>query len=180
MARLRQAFRAGFRIRAGVAAKTERIDHRSPNFAEKISTVAGSFAAINSLPGRDRTMDALLFSRQARNAHRAGPSFRSALLLPERLFRWRGWNLRYATAALIAACRAVPDRKPPRPDRSHCGCQPACCRRVSRFARLSDGVSRSLGAAQTCDTGNYVSFDIRQNRPHPMKLHGSGRALPTL
>ena len=43
--------------------------------AEKVSTVAGQIAAINSLPEASRTGRALLFSRQSRHFLRAVPSF---------------------------------------------------------------------------------------------------------
>jgi hypothetical protein len=72
MAGLRQAFRAGLWVYAGVAVCAG-VSGEGEIFSEKISTVAGLIRATKPLPDAGPTMEALLFSPRPRHPLRAGP-----------------------------------------------------------------------------------------------------------
>ncbi len=122
-----------------------------PETGEKISSVAGSIAAIIPLQSGVRTTRALLFSLVSRLLSQARP-FSVVRPSPEHCSHGRRWKMSDATDSFIAAWRAVPDRASAVPDRCHRGRQSAVRRRLSDLTRaMPDGVLRQFPVWFSCD-----------------------------
>src|SRR4051794_31969485 len=117
---------------------------------EKISSFAGSIAAIIPLQSGVRTTRALLFSLVSRLLSQAGPFSQCAHrrnIVPT----GADGRMSDATDSFIAARGPVPDRASAVPDRRHRGGQPAVCRRIGDLARATKA---SLSAVDSSAFGD--------------------------